>query len=646
MIHSLWHRTGVLAAVVILIQMASLTVAHAVPTEKEAWRSLEHGITVYRDSEDDDIYWFIPKLRFEAKDGKTFLRSRTLPDGQREYITRLIPYFSKDLRDLVSQNITNIRQDSQLKPVVATKIGIGLPDFGQKFTSASVTNYQYLDSPRLVKFVLSADDAELFDSLYSDENGVNVDFTINYDGVVTEKFVNMTVSCDDMASELSTNFKPSASANAGIKGVDVWAGADLERAFLRQAANSAKSVTITQKGDLPEMIGLLQQTMNMCFAPVLDQYGNPLSGSYGGTNSGGGRWDDYFPGTNTSGSSSDSGLGDDYDQAEKDQKDKDAETATYERDATDDARNKKPKDDGTWFPPSPDTGTGNTSDPADPGTDPVNNRGDGTTKKSLSSKAKKANAFLPKKGQASSAVSSAYLTEMDRASAELSAIENAMSLDRAIPGMNSGAASRGGGLLPEVTAKMRFKLKTTEVGKSNKANVRDIKVKDKQQIYVLPGYLRATEQKAERVTVVPLQNKTVRVLATNGMAAPFKTGIAVKPNEQWSINAAFLFIARSSTNWTTKTYDWDSRWKKPDGDLYFRVGSGHWTPVYGRALIESDVIGGGELQFYIDRSSIYNKLPTSHTKHSLVGIFPALFPETSFMPEFSVEISGRRISTK
>lgn len=638
MTESLWKRTGILAAAVVLIQMASLTTAHAVPTEKEAWRSLEHGITVYKDSEDDDIYWFIPKLRFEAKDGKTFLRSRTLADGQREYITRLIPYFSKDLRDLVSQNITNIRQDSQLKPVVATKIGIGLPDFNQKFTSASVTNYQYLDSPRLVKFVLSEDDAELFDALYVDDNGVNVDFTINYDGVVTEKFVNMTVSCDDMASELSTNFRPSASANVGVKGADVWAGADLERAFLRQAENSAKSVTITQKGDLPEMLGLLQQTMNMCFAPVLDQYGNSVSGSYGGYNdgtgsgSGSGRWGDYFP-DKTSGN--DSGLGDEYDRAEKAKKEKAEEEDTYGRDPTDEKRNKEPKDDdGTWFPPSTDTGSTDTGSTIDP------------QPESLSSKAKKANSFLPKKGQASSNISSTYMTEMDRTLSELNAIENAMSLDRALPGMNTASAALGGGLLPEVTAKMRFKLKTTELGKSNKANVRDIKVKDKQQIYVLPGYLRSTEQKAEKVTIVALQNKTVRVKPENGMAAPFKTGIMVKPNEQWSLNAAFLFIARSTRGWSTKTYDWDSRWKKPDGDLYFRVGSGHWTPVFGRALIESDVIGGGELQFYIDRSSIYNKLPTSHTKSSLGGLIPALFTESTFMPEFSVELSGRRISTK
>ena len=47
----------------------------------------------------------------------------------------------------------------------------------------------------------------------------------------------------------------------------------------------------------------------------------------------------------------------------------------------------------------------------------------------------------------------------------------------------------------------------------------------------------------------------------------------------------------------SKKYTWNADWNKPDGELYYRIGSGSWFPVNRRTVITSDVSrGGGELR--------------------------------------------------
>jgi hypothetical protein len=598
--NSIWKPLRFSAVALVLSPIAAMNV-HAIPSDKEAWRSLEHGIVVYKDlDESTNTYWFVPKLRFESKDGVTFLRTRVLEDGRKEYMVRIIPYFSKELRELVAQNIPNIRQDSQLKPVNATKIGISLPDFNFKFSSASVTSYQYLDVPRLVRFTLPADEAEIFEELYRDEYGVNVDFQVNYDGVVTDKLLSIRISCDSMASELSTNFRPSVSGSAALKGVDAWLGADLERAFLSSVENSSSQVSITSKGNLPEMSTLLNRVLNLCFEPV-----DPLIG-------GGGHWDDYS-----------NSVGDQY-REEEERRRQEEQDRLDDQDAYDRRGTDRPERE----------------EPIDPREDPEHDQGGGGRGGFLTSPFRVNRSNLM--GFASS-----YATAADKNAAELDALHNFLSLDKAVAGSSSNGGRSLGGLLPEVTAKMRFKFKSTAVQSSKQSVVHDIAMKDKHQIAVLAGFLREKEQVQEKVQVSALSEKTFRVRYNNGPAKPFSTGIVVKPGQQWSINAAFIFQAMSSkTSWKPNQYIWDSRWKKPDGDLYFRVGSGHWTPVNARAIIESDVIGSGEIQFYLDRSSLYNKLSEEMRKTSWMRMGGSLYPIEGFLPEFSVQVSGRQISVR
>ena len=93
-------RLGVVACTVFLSQFFGVTSALAVPSDKLAWSDLDRNIFVYKDADpSSEIYWFVPKLRFESSGGKTVLRASTLANGKVEYITRIIPYFNRPLRE-------------------------------------------------------------------------------------------------------------------------------------------------------------------------------------------------------------------------------------------------------------------------------------------------------------------------------------------------------------------------------------------------------------------------------------------------------------------------------------------------------------------------------------------------------------------
>lgn len=566
-------RSGFLGGAIIIAQAVSMSSAFAVPSDKEAWRSDEHGIIVYRDAVENDTYWFIPKIRFEARDNKTVLRSKVLANGKTEYTVRIIPYFSKDLKELAAQNISNIRQDSQLKPVIAKTIGISLPNFGYIFASASVTNFQYLDSPRLLKFSLDAEEAATFNELYQDEMGVNVDFSIAYDGMMTDKFYNIEVSCKSMASTLEAGFTPSISASGNLKGVKVYAGADLEMAFTRTISNSTKGVNIVSKGDIPGMQEMLRRVMSLCFEAV-DTYNSPYYDDS--------RYPSRYPTrTTTPGAPG--------------------------------------ADEDTRYP----TRTPQKGDPIDSGD-------------------------VPTRGQfAATGMSNAYMMEAERAAAEMEALHDALALDKSTDGVDEPGSARGEepGLLPQADLKLHFKYKKTNTQSDNQAVIKQVSLKDSTSVIVIPGYLAASQKSVEKVLVKSLAEKKFSVSVKNGASTPLLTGVVVKAGEQWTMNAAFVFNARTSySQWKSKQYDWDSSWPKPDGDLYFRIGNGHWTPVNGRSIIESGVIGEGELQFYVDRSAIFNKIPEKLRTGGF--LYSAVFTIETVAPEFSIQLSGRSIDVR
>ncbi|MBS1963202.1 MAG: hypothetical protein JST04_13380 [Bdellovibrionales bacterium] len=577
-----------------------MSAAFAVPTDQEAWSNLEQKITVYRDSVDSNIYWFVPKISFEASAGKTLLKRATGADGKIQYTTRIIPYFSADLREEVAQNISNIRQQSQLKPVVARSIGVALPDFNYKFMSPSVTNYDYLDVPRLVRFSLDAAEAKEFDELYSEPNGVPVEFSVTYDSVMNDKMLNIDVNCKEMDRELANKKSLSLGGSAKVKGVKAYLGADIESAFLNSVQNKTNGVNISSKGDIAGMQEMIRRVMNLCFDPV-DGYG--------------GYYDDYY---------------------------------------NDDRYPTRRTDDGT----------------TDPDTDFPTRTGSNTGRGDVID-----DNFSPKNQLASvgmvnrSGTSNAALAAAERA--QFTKFLNNLSLDKKLVGEDcdpkkdrncpddpfpsrgddntdtDNTNTSGGGLLPSATLKAGFKFKSTALTKNNQAVVKQISWKDATATKTVVDIFTANAKSIEKVQVTPLADKNFTVTVKNPASTPLSTGIRINQGEQYSINAAFVFKSTSAySGWgSNKAYAWDAAWDKPDGDLYYRLGSGDWTPVNARAIITSDVTrGGGELQFYLDRSAIFNHIPEKLRKGGFLS--GPVFTIDGIAPEFSVQVTGRRISVK
>ncbi|MBC7386335.1 MAG: hypothetical protein H7301_09285 [Cryobacterium sp.] len=296
-------------AVLVTLEMFSLD-GKAAPSNQQAWKDEKSGVTVYHDELDPAVFWYIPQIRFESAGGQTVLRPHTLANGETEYAPRIIPYLSDLVREKIFADLSEIRMESQLRPVIARNIGVALPDFGAKLTteaptndlpdtstkaSASTsddagypadrsggyasggfgrtsqtpdpvvasTNIQYLNIPRLFRFHIAEEDAGLFQQLLDDAYGVPVSFTISYDGVVRDKYYQISVSCKDMSEALSHN------GGFGVEGgTQSFLGATLEAAYKKAVQNNLGGIDIVSKGDLSAMSDALRSTLDFCFQPL------------------------------------------------------------------------------------------------------------------------------------------------------------------------------------------------------------------------------------------------------------------------------------------------------------------------------------------------------------------------------------------
>src|SRR5689334_8852789 len=145
------QRLGFLATLVLTGALVS-TQAWAVPSQVRAYQNDDAGITVLKDTQDKDLYWFLPQLRLYTENDKVAYRKRTLRSGQTEYTFFIVPFFSDEMRDFVVQELGTIDSKDQLVPVQAKKFAIQIKDYNVLATSddidTNITNYQYLNKPQ------------------------------------------------------------------------------------------------------------------------------------------------------------------------------------------------------------------------------------------------------------------------------------------------------------------------------------------------------------------------------------------------------------------------------------------------------------------------------------------------------------------
>lgn len=149
------------------------------------------------------------------------------------------------------------------------------------------------------------------------------------------------------------------------------------------------------------------------------------------------------------------------------------------------------------------------------------------------------------------------------------------------------------------------------------------------------------------VKVVMLPKQEILVDEKNSSNSTVKsTSVMVSKGEQYVISANMAITAESSYKDGLRNYRWDSTWPSTDGDLYYRVGAGPWTPVNRRALIKSEGLFKGELQFYLDREKIWSRVPSDYRTADIFGLVPPIFTYQKFYPRYYVTVTGRKFSSE
>ncbi|HRK01701.1 MAG TPA: hypothetical protein PLH57_03490, partial [Oligoflexia bacterium] len=155
------------------------------------------------------------------------------------------------------------------------------------------------------------------------------------------------------------------------------------------------------------------------------------------------------------------------------------------------------------------------------------------------------------------------------------------------------------------------------------------------------------QDQVSKPRVVDIVKMTAVVEATATTDNPLKPGITVKSGEQYVLQSAFSLWAESYyADYVRKPFPWNASWESPDPDLYYRVGEGPWTPVNGRALIESDSLYKGELQFYIDKAKVWSKISKDYRERKYAGFKRAIFTYGRTFPQFQVTVTGRKIELR
>jgi hypothetical protein len=388
-----------------------------------------------------------------------------------------------------------------------------------------------------------------------------------------------------MDRELSTNIKPSASIGSKLHGLPVYAGVDLELAFLNTVQNSTNGVDITSKGDITGMQEMLRRVMNLCFSPV-DGSGSTVYNP-----------DDTYP-----------------------------------------TRRTTTPSDGTL------PGRGDVID------DGFTPRGQQFVSMGMTNRSSAAMSTAAQEAKLLQSMhDSLDLSRPTKFSVQLSGDPvNTDPTNPTDPTIPTRTGSTDGtdlpNLLPTATLKAGFVFKKTALTKNNQAVIKQVELKDTTAVYTVVDTFSAGAKAVDKVSVQSIAEKKFTATVKNSAATPLMTGIKINDGEQYTINAEFVFNAMSGfSSWKKKQYAWDESWGSTDGDLYYRLGSGDWTKVNRRAIITSDVTrGGGELQFYIDRSAIFNQIdPKLRKGNVLVG---PVFTIDKIDPQFVIQVSGRRIN--
>jgi len=558
------------------------TGAHALPTRDEVYRNDDLAVTVYRDSEKADQYWFVPQVKLYEVDGAIQYRKRKLPNGDTAFTFYVLPTFGEAVRDFISQEIPGLHASSQLKPVYAKRFGVQSKWLGVSVESEEVTDYRYLNQPQMVRFVLNPDQTADFEDLFSTLPGVPVLTSISYESERVEKYLQIELTYKEVYKAL----------NIGGTGRYTFTQAEIASGVSQYLAN--KYLNIRAKGDIkiPEIVN---KVIESCFTPVARDAG---AASRRGMFSQPGQ----VPGLTPT---------------------EEAELIEWSlREVAHGAREglrgdiviDDPVDDedDTLPPPRPRLpapssgsagGTGGIGGPLPP---------------RPTSPTPGLPPYTPPSGGTPGA-----------------------------PGVPGVPGASG--------APVQFRFKRELADRDEKFLFHQEQMVDTQEKVVLPAYLtsknRSASGEADGTEVIALEPKAVRVTSgTARKSRPLSSGVRFERGSQVVLASAFsLHAANGYNSGQSLPYRWDPAWGDPEEELYFRVGNGPWLQFSktagstGRALISATTLQRGEIQFYVDKSKLWQKIPAKLREPRWGGLVEAIFPFEGTTMEFGVTVTGRKL---
>lgn len=530
--------------------------AQAIPTRNELYRSDRLKVAVFKDSQDADIFWYLPPIRLLEDQGKIVNYKRVKGDSV-SYYFYVVPYMTDDLIDLLAGELPGLQTKTQLKPIVARQFGIQVKQFNAVSMGEQITDYQYLNSPQLVKVTLPAGDAEEFEFFLNNKPGIQANVLFHYETERMSKYLTIELTYREVYNAM----------NIGGTGKYRFTKAEISNNIENYV--SKKYFNIKGKGDLP-IPEIVNKAIEECFTPYKKQQENANKPRRSGMRD----WEDWLI-------------------EEKHNPQAADELASQEKIASDlEFVAVSPLDDG-W---DPDT------------------RGDGNSSETSKTKHER----LP------------WEEDDDTDSAPT----------RRKPNTNSNSNGSGNS-----NVEIQFTFKKENANSDKAFFYKQEQFVDSSEITAIPTYLSLMPSSAStKVKVTPTVKKDIVVEAVSSKVKPFGSGIQIKQGEQYVITAAFALAARSvyydgDLNWIR----WQSTWPSTDEDLYYRVGSGPWNKVNGRAVIKTEGIYHGELQFYIDREKIWSKIPSKYKDSKMLGLVPQIFKYQYTYPQYNVIVNGRKI---
>ncbi len=227
--------------------------AYAVPTRDEVYRSDRLNTVIYKDSQDPNVFWYLPPVRLYEAEGKV-VNYRRVKGDKVNYYFYVQAYMNDELIDLLAGEIPGLQNKTQLKPVIARQFGIQVKQFGAAAMGEKITDFHYLNQPQLISFSLDASAADDFDFFVANKPGIQANVLFDYESERMDKYLNIELTYKEVYDAL----------NIGATGKYKFTKAEIAISITDLVAK--KYLNVKSKGDIA-IPDIVNKAIEECFTP-------------------------------------------------------------------------------------------------------------------------------------------------------------------------------------------------------------------------------------------------------------------------------------------------------------------------------------------------------------------------------------------